>query len=126
MTNFNISNNDDIILDENNKDNDSKSTISNTEDSDIDSPIDDSILELVYKKNLEKAASFDSDLFLLEEPFINNQLKISKSENEIFLKKNNNLKKKTYSLQDFNQFLKSTIKNSRTFNPRFPPYNLIK
>jgi hypothetical protein len=67
--------------------------------------IDESILELVYKKNLEKNDA------LLDLEITDNTIKRIKSKNKISTPKSNKL-----------YFQIENVNKDRKFNPRLPPY----
>jgi hypothetical protein len=77
-----------------------------------DDDIDESILKLVYEKNLNRDDSI-LDLELNQKLLINND-KIKKKQ-----------KKNITSLQNFLKIVNSPNDNLRKFNPKFPPYNLL-
>ena len=79
----------------------------------IDDTIDESILKLVFEKNLKR-----NDLILDLE--LKNQ-----SLNNNIINKSKKIKTKKYiSLQSFLKTDKPIYENIRKFNPRLPPYNL--
>uniref|UniRef100_A0A6C0EBV3 Uncharacterized protein n=1 Tax=viral metagenome TaxID=1070528 RepID=A0A6C0EBV3_9ZZZZ len=117
-TNYIIEENDNNIIEDINNIIEDTNYIIEENDNDIieDNEIDESILKLVYEKNLEKN---DSLLDLELNNHIDNTKKNKKHKNKI---------RYNISLQELH---KNPINNEKTniirkFNPRLPPYFLIK